>query len=82
MNTNSTVGHDSDIGDFTSINGGVEITGDVKVGSECLFGVGSVVINGRHIADRTVVGAGSVVIRNMGSDITVFGNPAKQVKGI
>ncbi len=82
LNTNSTIGHDSDIGDFTSINGGVEITGEVKVGSQCFFGVGAVVINRCTIGDRTVVGAGSVVIRNVGSDITVFGNPAKTVKGI
>jgi sugar O-acyltransferase (sialic acid O-acetyltransferase NeuD family) len=81
INTNSTVGHDTIIGDFTSINGKVEITGDVKVGSECFFGVGAVVINGLSIGDRTIVGAGSVVIRNFGSDVTVFGNPAKKIKG-
>lgn len=80
INTNSTVGHDTVIGDFTSINGKVEITGDVKVGSECFFGVGAVVINGRSIGDRTIVGAGSVVIRNFGSDLTIFGNPAKKIR--
>ena len=81
INTNSTVGHDTVVGDFTSINGGVEITGDVKVGSECFFGVGSVVINKQKIGDRAIVGAGSVVIRSIRSDVTVFGNPAKVVKG-
>lgn len=82
LNINSSVGHDSDVGEFTSINGGVEITGEVSVGSGCFFGVGAVVINKCRIGEKTVVGAGSVVIRNVGSGITVFGNPAKTVKGI
>ncbi|MHA1749058.1 MAG: acetyltransferase [Promethearchaeota archaeon] len=81
INTSSTIGHDTIIGDFTSINGKVEITGKVKVGSGCFFGVGAKVIPGRIIGDNVVVGAGSVVIRNFANDITIFGNPAKKVKG-
>jgi sugar O-acyltransferase (sialic acid O-acetyltransferase NeuD family) len=81
INTNSTIGYDTVIGDFTTINGKVEITGKVKVGSGCSFGVGAKVIPGRTIGDNVVVGAGSIVIRNFGSDVTIFGNPAKKVKG-
>jgi sugar O-acyltransferase (sialic acid O-acetyltransferase NeuD family) len=81
INTSSTIGHDTVVGSFTSINGGVQITGDVKVGSECFFGVGSLVINKRNVGDRAIVGAGSVVIRSVRPDVTVFGNPAKIVKG-
>jgi len=81
INTSSTIGHDTVVGSFTSINGGVQITGDVKVGSECFFGVGSLVINKRNVGDRAIIGAGSVVIRNVRPDVTVFGNPAKIVKG-
>lgn len=79
INTNSTIGHDTIIGDFTSINGNVDITGEVKIGKECLFGVGAKVIPGRTIGDNVVIGAGSVVIRNFGSNFTIFGNPAKKV---
>jgi len=39
----------------------VEITGNVKVGSGCSFGVGAKVIPGRMIGNNVVVGAGSVV---------------------
>lgn len=81
INTSSTIGHDTVIGDFTSINGKVEITGKVKVGSGCLFGVGAKVIPRRNIGNNVTVGAGSVVIRNIGSDVTVFGNPAKKIHG-
>jgi len=81
INTSSTIGHDAVIGNFTSINGKVEITGKVKVGSGCMFGVGAKVIPGRRIGDGVVVGAGSVVIRNAGPNVTIFGNPAKKIRG-
>ena len=79
INTSSTVGHDSIIGEYTSINGKVEIPGNVEVGVGCLFGVGAKVIPKRRIGDGATVGAGSVVIRNVPSGITVFGNPAKKI---
>jgi len=79
INTNSTIGHDAIIGDYTSINGKVEITGRVKVGNGCLFGVGAKVIPGRVINDGAKIGAGSIVIRNVQRDVTVFGNPAKRI---
>lgn len=79
LNTSSTIGHDSKIGNYTSINGKVEITGNSEVGQGCLFGVGAKVIPNRIIADWVTVGAGSVVIRNIHTKRTVFGNPAKRV---
>ena len=79
MNTNATIGHDSKIGDYTSINGKVEITGNCEIGAGCLFGVGAKLIPGRTITDGVTVGAGSVVIQNILSPKTVFGNPAKTI---
>ena len=80
INTCSTIGHDVVLGDYTSINGKVEITGKVKVGNKCMFGVGSKVIPNKIIGDNAIVGAGSVVIRNVKQNTTVFGNPAKIIE--
>lgn len=77
INANSTIGHGGIIGDYTSINGSVDITGNVEVGHSCLFGVGAKVIPGRKIGNQATVGAGSIVIKNVPHNVTVFGNPAK-----
>ena len=79
INACSTIGHDTIIKDYTSVNGKVEITGNVNVGKECFFGVGAKVIPERLIGDGSRVGAGSIVIKNVPPGSTVFGNPAKSI---
>jgi len=80
INTSSTLGHDVIVGNYSSINGKVEITGNVVVGEECFFGVGAKVIPGRRIGKGARVGAGSIVIKNVPTCVTVFGNPAKIIE--
>ena len=79
LNTCTTVGHDCYIGAFSTINSKTEITGHNQIGKRCFFGVGARVIPGRKIGDDAVIGAGSVVIRQVKSGTTVFGNPAKKL---
>lgn len=79
INTSSTIGHDTTIGNYTSINGKVEITGNVVVGEKCYFGVGAKVIPKRQIGNCATIGAGSVIVRNVPENVTVFGNPAKRI---
>jgi serine acetyltransferase len=48
---------------------------------ECTFiGTGASIINQITIGDNTVIGAGAVVIRDIPSDVTAVGVPAKIVK--
>ena len=79
INTNSTIGHDCTVGDFSTLNGKVEITGNNKIGGKCLFGVGALVIPNKIIEDEVVVGAGSVVIRRAKKGHTYFGNPSRAI---
>jgi acetyltransferase-like isoleucine patch superfamily enzyme len=41
------------------------------------IGAGAVVLPGIRIGARALVGAGSVVTRDVGADAVVFGNPAR-----
>lgn len=49
----------------------------VVIGRDVWIGANSVVLSGVHIGDGAVVGAGSVVTRDVGSYTVVAGNPAK-----
>lgn len=80
LNVNSTIGHDVRIGGYSSINAWSGIAGNVTVGSECFFGIGVNVIPKRKIGDQAKIGAGSIVINDIESGVTVFGNPAKKIK--
>lgn len=73
----STIAHDSVIGPFSTISGGVTLGGHVSVGSETFIASGAVVIPHIRIGNNAYVGAGSVVIRNVKNNSKVFGNPAR-----
>ncbi len=49
----------------------------VKIGKNCWIGANSVILPGIEIGDNVVVAAGSVVTRNIESNVMVAGNPAR-----
>ena len=77
INLNTTIGHDCIIGAFSSIMPGVNVAGEVTIGTSVLLGSGSNIRNRVRIGDRCKVGMGAVVIRNVNDDDTVVGVPAK-----
>lgn len=52
----------------------------VIIGDDVWIGQGAIVLKGVTIGSRSVVGAGSVVVRDVPSDCVVAGNPARVVK--
>lgn len=79
LNAYSTIGHDVVIGDYTTISPMVGISGNCKIGREINIGGHAYVIPGKKVGDSAVVGAGSIVVTNVKSKTTVFGNPAKRI---
>jgi len=82
LNLACTVGHETEIGDFSSFMPTCNISGEVKIGKKNLWGTGAKVINKKVIGDNVIVGAGSVVIEDIPDDVTVAGVPAKVIKKI
>lgn len=82
VNINSTIGHDCEIGDCTSIMPDVNLAGGVKVGQEVLIGSGVNVMNAIHLGDRCKIGMGSVVLQDINVGSTAVGVPAKMIKNI
>ena len=79
INLLSSVGHDATLGPFCTLSCHVDVTGGCHVSSGVFFGSHSCVTPKCRIGANAVVGAGSVVIRNVPDNTTVFGNPAKVI---
>jgi sugar O-acyltransferase (sialic acid O-acetyltransferase NeuD family) len=76
VNCCSSVGHDVEIGAYTTLCGHCDITGHCVLGESVFVGSGASVIPGVKVGNGAVVGAGSVVIRAVKDGASVFGNPA------
>ncbi|MBE0680760.1 MAG: acetyltransferase [Anaerolineales bacterium] len=74
---NSIVSHDDIIEDFTCIAGGVCVSGNVKVGHSCYIGAGSTIRDGLKIGNYSLIGMGSVVVKDVSENSVVAGTPAR-----
>lgn len=54
----------------------------VKIGKNCWLGAGVVVLPGVSIGDNTVVGAGSVVTKDLPANVVAVGNPCRVLREI
>jgi maltose O-acetyltransferase len=52
----------------------------VDIGCDVWIGGGAIVLPGVRIGDRAVIGAGSVVTRDVPADVLAVGNPCKVIK--
>lgn len=66
--------------DAETRNKGLETAKPIKVGNNVWFGGNVVVLPGVTIGDNTVIGAGSVVTKNIPSNVVAAGNPCKVIK--
>lgn len=80
LNLDCTVGHDVVLNSFVTVYPGVNISGCVTVGEYAEIGTGSQIIQGRTISQDTIVGAGSVVVKNIELSGTYVGVPARKMK--
>lgn len=76
INLSCTIGHDTILHDFCTAHPGVNISGKVTA-DECVdFGTGTKVIQGKHICENVILGAGSVVVKDIEEPGTYVGVPA------
>ena len=79
VNQGTQIGHDSSIGDFSSLMSSVDLGGHCELAEKVFVGTGATIIPGIRVGAGAKVGSGSVVIRPVKPGTTVFGNPAKSI---
>lgn len=79
INTNAVVEHDCILGSNVHIAPGVVLAGQVIIGDLSFIGANSVVIPSRKIGNNVIVGAGSVVLKDIKENQKWVGVPAKRI---
>jgi sugar O-acyltransferase (sialic acid O-acetyltransferase NeuD family) len=77
LNLNVTVGHDTTLGDFVSVNPLASISGDCVVKDDVLIGVAGVILNGLTVHEGSTVGGSACVVRDVPAGVVVKGIPAR-----
>jgi maltose O-acetyltransferase len=61
---------------------GLEAGKPIRIGSDAWVGGSAVLCPGVNIGDRTVIGAGSVVTRDLPADVFAAGNPCRVIRSL
>jgi sugar O-acyltransferase (sialic acid O-acetyltransferase NeuD family) len=80
LNLSCTVGHQCDIGDFSSFMPTCNISGEVRIGEGNFWGTGAKIINRKTVGNNVIVGAGAVIVDDVLDNVTVVGVPAKVIR--
>ncbi len=80
LNLDCTVGHDAMLEDFVTVSPGVHVSGNVTLEKGCFIGTGANLIEGKTVGEWSVVGAGSVVVKDIPPNVTAVGIPAREIK--
>ncbi|AWG21448.1 hexapeptide transferase [Flavobacterium faecale] len=82
LNLNSTIGHDSSIGDYVEVSPGVNISGNCTIGNFSILGTNATVLPKIVIGQNVIIGAGSVVTKDIPDNSMAVGIPAKIIKAL
>lgn len=75
-----TIGHDDVIDDFVTLYPSVNVSGACHLGECVEMGTGSQIIQGLDVGAGTIVGASACVVKDLESEVTAVGCPAKVIK--
>ena len=80
IDDNVFIAHNVLLGENSVVIANAEISGSVIVGKHCWIGPASTIIQGLNIGQNSLIGIGSVVIKAVGENEVVAGNPAKVLR--
>lgn len=77
INSGAIVEHECVISEYAHICPRVALAGNCFVGSCAWVGIGSCAIQGIKIGENAMIGAGSVIVRDIPENSKAYGNPAR-----
>lgn len=81
LNNQTSLDHDGYLGAFASLAPGAITGGSVRIGACSFIGLGARLIQRVQVGKGTVVGAGSLVLRNLPDGVLAYGTPARVIRG-
>jgi sugar O-acyltransferase (sialic acid O-acetyltransferase NeuD family) len=79
IQTHVALGHDVVVGDYSQINALSFLGGYAKIGSEVLVNPSANILPKKSIGHNSSIGINSSVLNHVKDNISVYGNPAKQI---
>lgn len=80
LNTNASLEHNGNMGDYSSLAPGVCTGGHLELGKFSAICLGAKVEESITIKDHVIIGAGSLVLSDIESGVLAYGSPAKVIK--
>lgn len=80
INTGAIVEHDNILSDYVHLSPNVALAGMVSVGKSTHIGTGACTKQVVNIASNCIIGAGSVIVRDINESGTYVGVPARKIK--
>ncbi|MDD4781890.1 MAG: acetyltransferase [Tissierellia bacterium] len=80
INTNSSIGHDVVMCEFSSVAPGVTVGGNVTIGEASAISIGATIKEKIKIGSNSIIGAGSLLLSDCPNDVVMYGTPAKVIR--
>lgn len=80
INRCSSIGHETKIGKYTLVGPGVTIAGSTQIGEKCTIGMKAAILEGLCVGDWAVIGAGSLVTKDVPPRVVAYGMPARVIR--